>query len=237
MAASLLLLTGSLASHNALAAPPPADWSGFYIGANLALHEVDTSGVFDAVELGVTPDLDKIGSEGANLGIHGGYSMQVQDVLLGIEGDLSFGGFDEKFNTIQDGSATEAGLLSYPIEGDLEYLATIRGRLGLSLEGIFHHPVLVFATGGVAFTEFEMDIANGRSEVGFEETGPVWGGGLEVPVSANVSFRADYLHIDFDKQLNMSDAVTSGIFDANDGNFVKLDDVNLFRVGFNLRLN
>jgi hypothetical protein len=32
----------------------------------------------------------------------------------------------------------------------------------------------------------------------------------------------------------MTDAVTSGIFDANDGNFIKLKDVDVARVGFDV---
>lgn len=212
------------------------DWSGFYLGASVGLHDVETSGVFDAAELGVTPDLEGIGGEGVNLGIQGGYNYQIGQVFAGVEGDLSFGGFDESIVTIQDGSADEAGLLNYPIQGDLTYLATIRGRVGFSMEEMFHHAVLVFVTGGVAFTEFNMDIADGRSDVGFKDTGLTWGGGIEMPVSPRMLLRADYLHVEFDERLNISGVATSGIFDANDGNTVKLKNVDMIRFGLDIMM-
>ena len=212
------------------------DWSGFYLGGNVGLHNVETSGVFDAAEFGVTPDLEGIGSEGVNLGIQGGYNYQIGQVLVGVEGDLSFGGFDESIITVQDGSADEAGLLTYPIQGDLAYLATIRGRVGINLEETFHRAVLLFVTGGVAFTEFNMDIADGRSEVGFSDTGLTWGGGIEMPVSPRMLLRADYLHVEFDERLNISGVATSGIFDANDGNTVKLKNVDMIRFGLDIMM-
>ena len=213
------------------------DWSGFYLGGNFGFHSVKTSGVFDASELGGTPpDLEDIGGEGLNLGIQGGYNLQIDHIVLGVEGDLSFAGFDESIITIQDGSVDEAGLLNYPIEGNLPYLATIRGRVGFDMEEMFHHAVLVFVTGGVAFTDFNMDIADGRSEVGFKDTGLTWGGGIEMPVSPRVLLRADYLHVEFNERLNISDVVTSGIFDANDGNTVKLHNVDIIRFGIDIMM-
>jgi outer membrane immunogenic protein len=212
-------------------------WSGFYAGANLGLHDVITSGIFDASELGnPAPNLKAIGDTGVNLGIHGGYGYQLDRIFLGIEGDVSLGGFNESLNTIQDGSASEAGLLQYPIEGNLRYLATLRGRLGVEVESMFPRPVLVFVTGGLAHTEFQMDIANGRGEVGFSDFGPVWGGGVEIALSPQAMLRTEYLHAEFNKRLSMTDEVTSGIFDANDGNFVQLRDVDIVRVGITFRL-
>jgi outer membrane immunogenic protein len=212
------------------------DWSGFYLGVNVGLHDVETSGVFDAAELGVTPDLDGIGGAGVNLGIQGGYNYQIGQLFVGVEGDVSFGGFDENIVTIQDGSADEAGLLSYPIEGDLAYIATIRGRVGFNMEEMFHRAVFVFATGGVAFTDFNMDIADGRGDVGFKDTGLTWGGGIEMPVSPRMLLRADYLHMEFDERLNISGVATSGVFDANDGNTVKLHDVDMIRFGIDIMI-
>jgi outer membrane immunogenic protein len=213
------------------------DWSGFYLGVNVGLHDVETSGVFDASELGGTPpDLEGIGGEGVNLGIQGGYNYQMGQALVGVEGDLSFGGFDESIITIQDGSPDEAGLLSYPIEGNLAYIATIRGRVGFNMEEMFHRAVFVFVTGGVAFTDFNMDIADGRGDVGFKDTGLTWGGGIEMPVSPRMLLRADYLHIEFDERLNISGVATSGVFDANDGNTVKLGNVDMIRFGLDIRM-
>ena len=220
----------------ASASAQEADWSGFYLGGNFGLHDVETSGIFDAAELGETPDLEGIGGQGIHLGIQGGYNLQIGHLVLGVEADLSFGNFADRIMTVQDGSADEAGLLSYPIEGKLAYIGTIRGRVGFDLNDLFQHSVLVFATGGVAFTDFEMDIADGRSEVGFKDSGLTWGGGIEIPISPRMSIRADYLHVEFNERLNISGVATSGVFDANDGNTVKLHDVDMVRFGIDIKI-
>jgi outer membrane immunogenic protein len=105
------------------------------------------------------PDLAGLGDEGFNLGIQGGYNFQIEKFVLGVEGDLSFGGLSGSIMTVQDGSADEAGLLNYPIDGELSFIGTIRGRVGFDLEEVFGRSVLVFGTAGVAFTDFEMNIA------------------------------------------------------------------------------
>ena len=215
----------------------PFNWSGFYLGASIGLHDITTSGVFDGPELGVTPDLENIGGEGVHFVIQAGYNYQVSRFVMGVESDLSLGGFDNSFDTVQDGSASEAGLLAYPIEGELQYLTTLRGRMGFIMEDVFPRPALLFATGGVAFTDFNMDIADGRSEVGFRDTGLAWGFGIEMPFSDRILLRADYLHVDFNKNRDIADVATSGIFDANDGNFVRLKDVDMIRVGLDFKLS
>ena len=231
------ILTGaSVCRAEAVHGHEPYDWSGFYLGTSLGLHDVTTSGVFDGPELGVTPDLENIGGEGVNFVFQGGYNYQVNRFVLGVESDVSLGGFDKSFVTIQDGSVSEAGLLAYPIEGELKYLATLRGRTGFIMEDIFPHPTLLFATGGLAFTDFNLGIANGRSEFGFSKTGLTWGFGIEMPFSDQILLRADFLHTDFDERRNIAGVATSGIFDANDGNFVKLKDVDIIRVGLDFKL-
>ena len=238
--ASLALFGAVVVAYPAAAAESQRDsvnrWSGSYVGANLGYHGVNTSGIFDGVEPGGTPDLRNIGSTGANLGVQAGYSWQRGRLVLGVEADASWGGFSKSYTTIQDGGPTEAGLLSYPIVGDLAYLATLRARAG------FHgtmvgHDWLLFATGGAAFTRFGMDIAAGRGRVDFDAVGTVVGGGVEVALSERSSLRAEYLHHSFGKQANFSDVNTSGIFDANDGNYVRLNTVDVVRIGWNFKLN
>lgn len=181
------------------------------------------------------PDLRNIGGNGPNLGGQVGYGWQWQRIVFGLEADASWGGFSKSYTTIQDGGPTEAGLLSYPIVGDLAYLATARARAGF--HGTFRgRDLLVFVTGGAAFAQFNMDIASGRGSVSFDAAGTVLGGGVEMALSDQSSLRAEYLHHSFAKQVNFSDVVTSGVFDANDANFVRLNTVEIIRVGWNYKL-
>lgn len=209
--------------------PSQDRWSGLYVGAYLGGHDIDTAGVFDGPELGVTPDLKNLGDEGLHGGIEVGAAYQWRRLVFGVEADMSFGGFEKSYLTIQDGSVSEDGMLSYPIVGDLSHIATVRGRVGFDLGEIFSHDVLIFASGGYAFTRFDMNIA-GRSRVQFDADAAVWGGGFEVALSPRWSVGAAYLHHAFDERLDIAQDTISGVFDANAGNFVELHDVDTVRV-------
>ncbi len=211
-------------------------WTGIYIGGHIGVHDIDTIGIFDAFEPGGgIPDLSNLGDSGAHRGVQAGVNFQWHHIFLGVEADASWGGFNQSYTTIQDGSASEAFLLSYPIVGNLDYLATIRGRMGFDTSGLSGFESLLYLTAGVAFTTFEMDIADGRSMVEFDAMGIVFGGGVEWALSDQWSLRAEYLHYDFDERLDIASVAISGIFDANAGNFVTLDNIDIFRIALNYR--
>jgi outer membrane immunogenic protein len=237
--AAAVLSAGASVTPATAGQPQPLShdrWSGFYVGGSLGYHAVHTAGIFDGVEPAGTPDLANIGGDGLNLGVAAGYDWQWNHLVAGVEADASWGGFSRSYTTIQDGSVTEAGLLSYPIVGDLAYLATLRGRLGFHSTLPGGHDALFYVTGGAAFTQFDMDVADGRSKVAFDAVGTVVGGGVELALNDRSSIRAEYLHHTFGKQLDIADVGTSGVFDANDGNFVRLDSVDIFRVGWDVKL-
>jgi outer membrane immunogenic protein len=97
-------------------------------------------------------------------GLHAGYNWQkANNLLLGIEADVNFA-------------------------DDIDYLATVRGRLGW-VAG----PTLFYGTGGVAFAG--VDTGFGDSE---SETGWVAGLGLEHKLRENVSIGLEGLYYAFD---------------------------------------
>jgi opacity protein-like surface antigen len=214
-------------------APDASDfrWSGFYVGGHIAHHQIKTSGIFDNVEPSGPFLLDRIGGEGVHGGVQAGYNWQWGQVVVGLEADYAKGGFGKSAPTVQDGVG-EAGLLTYPVRGDLDFLATARLRAGIAASP----NVLLYVTGGAGFTRFEMDVANGRSRVTLNATGLAFGTGAEIALSPDVSVRAEWLRVSFNKGLDIADVAISGVFDANDGDHVKLHDVDLIRLALNIKL-
>ena len=127
---SLKSLLAGAACLAALAAAAPVSaqpfmagpWSGFYIGGHLGA-------AFNPNKLDFQD-----GSENQDLlfhanqnndellgGVHAGYDWQAGNLLLGVEGDVSFA-------------------------KDIDYLSTVRGRIGVPMG-----PFLLYGTGGVAF--------------------------------------------------------------------------------------
>ena len=235
--AALSLLAASSASaqnlSNAEKPSPEFRWSGLYVGAHVAHHQIKTSGLFDGTGEPAGPFfLDRIGDEGLHGGVQAGYNWQWGQFVLGVEADVAKGGFARSGQTVQDGTATEAGMLSYPIRGDLDYLATARVRAGLAV----WPQALLYVTAGAAFTQFEMDIAGGRGRIRLDATAPAFGSGAEIALSKAISLRAEWLRADFDKRLSIADVAVSGIFDANDGDYLKLGRVDVARVALNIKI-
>lgn len=109
-------------------------------------------------------------------GVHGGYNWQPGMYVVGIEGDVSFG---DKIN----------------------YLSSIRGRLGVA-----SNKWLVYATGGVAFAEFDTRVIGPGfvAKTNKSKTGYAVGGGLEFKLSSAVSLGAEAIYYGFDKDENQA---------------------------------
>jgi outer membrane immunogenic protein len=98
-------------------------------------------------------------------GLHIGYNWQrTSNLVFGIEGDVNF-------------------------VDDIEYLASIRARIGLAAG-----PTLFYATGGGAILGFEDDLGGDDDEV----TGYVAGLGVEHKLRQNVSVGLEGLYYNFD---------------------------------------
>lgn len=104
-------------------------------------------------------------------GLQAGYNFQFgSPFVLGIETDFAFTGM----------SAGYYGL---------DYLGTVRARLGYSFDRI-----LVYGTGGFAYGQGSADFFGLSSTA--NQTGWTLGAGAEVAVDRNWSMRAEYLYVD-----------------------------------------
>jgi outer membrane immunogenic protein len=188
--ATLLAVTAALtvfatAGHAADAviydpAPPAAapvvaqayDWSGFYLGAHGGY--VSTT----AEALGEDEDFN-----GGLVGAHAGINFQSGNIVYGIEGDVNHT-FNENEYVI-GGVTAEAGT---------EWQASVRARLGFALDR-----TLVYATGGVAFTDAYAQASAGgvTLEVDDNFTGYTVGGGLEHAINDEWNIRGEYRYSDF----------------------------------------
>ncbi len=128
-------------------APPPFTWSGFYIGANggYGWTQGSSGTVF------ITPPGsssipyagNSVNSNGAIAGGQLGYNWQFGSLVLGGEGDFDWTGI--KGSTVPD---PQNGPVASLLTAKQNWLATVRGRVGYAIG-----QVLLYATGGVGFTE------------------------------------------------------------------------------------
>jgi outer membrane immunogenic protein len=184
-------------------APAAFDWNGFYVGVNGGFgggtfeHPLEITDGVDSVigSLDVT-------SGGFLGGAQAGFNWQMDNILIGVEGDIQASGIDGRVTL---GITDATGVLLNPgdtINADagtrLDWLATLRPRIGF-VDDRF----VVYGTGGLAFGHSTSSISadfNGApifdGEVENDRMGWTVGAGLEYALTDNVTFKTEYLYTD-----------------------------------------
>jgi outer membrane immunogenic protein len=226
--ACLLALSGTVIAADlptqkgpAIYVPPPPmfTWTGVYAGGQLG-YQWGTAG-----NNGYSvPALGFLGSRSYSAhgivgGGHGGYNYQIDQFVLGIEGDL-------------EGSSYSG---SQPASGGFASLSTreqiggsIRGRVGYAFDR-----ALFYATGGAAIASLN----NSYSLVGTDNlyttrVGWTAGAGVEYAIDNNWSIRAEYRYTDYGRYNDLLTNATLGTVQTR----VHETD-NAVRVGFSYKFD
>lgn len=230
-------------------------WAGFYAGLHSGYgwgdNDVDTSCKDPAGVLDGTPNcgltlgegiasnysLDQNGFLG---GAQAGYNFQSGSFVFGIETDIAW-------SNIDGSDTTNDPLTNFPplrgrgrVSQDLEWLGTVRGRLGYAISNW-----LLFGTGGLAYGKvdrdfsFSIDIAppiTWNDSDSSTETGWTVGGGAEVAFG-QWSVKGEYLYYDLgDGDTSAQEAQFGLKFD----NFLESDfetKGHIARIGLNYHFN
>jgi len=202
--------------------PPPVEyftWTGGYVGVNLgggwrqpanfvttmpSCTNLATCLIVDpdtglASSLGTGPSTRGKGMTG---GFQGGYNYQIGAAVVGVEFDWEY--FKRTSFLAKTGIMAADGEAGLPITATNDvtstWLATVRGRLGYAWDRL-----LVYATGGVAFTDvrYAQTIATpffGGTAINVvtqTKSGGTVGAGAEYALWNHLTVRAEYLYAQF----------------------------------------
>jgi outer membrane immunogenic protein len=182
------------AASEARGAETTPDWTGFYVGGHAGGAWATAGAVKGSFVSPAPPNSYEVVRgplwRGAELlgGLHGGYNWSYEKVVFGVEADVSF-------------------------SEHIDYLASLRGRLGLAADNW-----LFYGTAGAASS------GGSRKRSGF-----VAGGGVEIKLDSKVSVGVEALRYSLD----------SGVDDgsgAPDPRSESLSDVTVVRGRLTLRL-
>jgi outer membrane immunogenic protein len=248
------LLAASALAACAFAAPAfaaPANtpnWGGFYAGVNAGFggdkFDYPASGSYAYSDTTVTgAGQASQTSSGFLGGGQLGYNYQAPaGWVVGAEADIDGTGI--KGETALSGSlaGAYAGTGSASIKSNLDYLGTVRVRVGYPIaDGRF----MPYATGGVAFGQVKssasVDIKSDSSTLfAFDasrtstRTGWTAGVGADYAITDRVSFRAEYLYVDLG-----TNNLLKGQYDVGDGTLSAAlglkSTANIVRVAVNYR--
>lgn len=163
------------------------DWSGVYVGIAAGVSDHDARWT-DPIDDWFPGSLD-FGSTSAAVGGYVGYNFVAGPVVLGVEGDI-LGAFND-----DDGSGP---IFDDTYQNDLNWLASLRGRIGVPVDQF-----LLYATGGIAFAGVKNEMhSDDFPDEDFEDTdstltGYAVGGGVEYAMTSNLILRLEGLYYDF----------------------------------------
>jgi len=200
----------------AIAGDGRTDWTGFYIGGHGGYGWGNHDGTL-TVE-GVDPDTHFPPSAARSYDLEGGFgggqiglNFQHESIVFGIEADVSYADIDGTVSGTTHTFGTGWGSYTKNITTEIEWLGTLRGRLGIDVG-----PALIYGTGGFAWAKTEGEqvtyFNGGIAPVNQGGGGPAgihaissddkwlsgWtvGGGVEWALSKNWSLKGEYLYVD-----------------------------------------
>jgi outer membrane immunogenic protein len=218
-ALAALIGTPALAADMALKAPPPVtpacEWCGWFIGLNAGWVGSTNNSITNTFNdpgatnfallaaAGMFPSSVRLAESGFLGGAQIGYNWQTGNWLAGLEADFD-GVSAKKSTTVAFPGGGGLVPTSYPFNRQLDWLSTIRARVGVLASPNF----LLFVTGGVAIGEVKTGNAyicltcappttTEPSTVNTNTTtkaGGTIGGGFEWMIAPHWSIKAEYLY-------------------------------------------
>jgi outer membrane immunogenic protein len=249
----VLAAAGSADAADIVVKAPPApvaySWAGPYIGGTLGYGwgtfdprtstTVQPGGEFNPVGIAAFNALgiQSINDTGFNGGFEAGYNWEQGAVVFGVEADIESFQLSGTATTgpvaYTGGGGDTVSLISH---ADTNWLATVRGRLGIAGPSW-----LAYVTGGAAFTDLHgnfsfSDAAFGITEtasVSGVQTGYTVGGGVETKLAQQWSVKVEYLYVKF-PSLSTSGILGAGLLVVPQPFSHSVDlSANIVRVGLN----
>jgi len=170
-------------------APPPYNWTGFYVGGHIGYIWGRTRVEEDGI---VTEPHAK--TNGVIGGVLGGYNWQTNRVVLGIEGDF---GWTNAHGTGVAVTPPTIITTQLPNQYDLNWTSHVRGRVGYAADRW-----LFFVAGGLAIADFNFQEGATITTIippppGGTYVGWSIGGGIEYAIAQNILGRVEFLYDDF----------------------------------------
>jgi outer membrane immunogenic protein len=225
-------------------APPPAfNWTGFYVGGDIAVASTTGNAQSNALPSSVVPSgVQQISGGvggGGNFvgGGFAGYNLQFAPRwVAGIEADWTSMNTDGRLTSNWlDNTGVMVQNATTTLSSELQWAASVRGRIGYVIVPSF----LAYATGDIAWGKWEYGANSAAPTIGYAantafaetDTGWVAGIGFEWAPFSNYGLllRAEYLNYRFGG--TQATAAASGFPGAPSAYLWTSPDVNVGRIG------
>ena len=239
---ALLFCSPVVSGAHALGTKGENIWHGLYLGQHTGYGWTETDLSYSA-PLAVAPALT---AHNASLdynslagGVTTGLNHQIGALVIGAEADLTFMTSKDSVDLVLNPPAPT----TQTWRESVDFVGTIRGRVGLAFTGIANIQSVIYFTGGYAYGQIDHEVdfrglSNAHSQDdGAAESGYALGGGIEghvykllgvIPITAKV----EYMYIDLDDSTISTPA--NAAFAASTTNFD--NEIHQVRMGINVQL-
>jgi len=194
-----------------IAPAPVFSWTGFYVGAEFGGQwGQNSASIVDNTTARTLFATDNYNTSGVIGGGLIGYNYQINQFVLGVEGDLTGSSNQGRFSTTNAFNLTGVNLSQNTQYG---FGAGVRGRLGWAIDH-----TLIYATGGWAYETIDQTYNNNlvnnilQQKISTDRSGYTVGGGVEYAFNYNWSARLEYRWTDYGKYVsNYSNLLSASI--------------------------
>ena len=203
-ALTICLLTGSAAAADLpsrsyapqMPLPVPFSWSGAYVGAQIGYSwDADSTKEFYTSGRSYTGVQFKYHPDTASAGALAGLNYQIDAIVIGVEGDFEGVNARGGFNDPGGRNPFDPGGVGH-VKRDWQ--ASVRGRIGYAMDRM-----MIYATGGAAFTDFNYHFYNPVARFGegtkVSKTGFTVGAGVNYAITDHLILGVEYRFTDYGK--------------------------------------
>jgi outer membrane immunogenic protein len=216
------------------------DWSGMYVGGVVGgawgTNDISDPGLGIVGSLIGVPVIQTVNPSGFIGGVEGGSRYQFSKLVVGWEGDITWGNLNGTSTTSFTGPLIPGVTIGRSITADTNWVAT-----AVSTVGVAHNNWLLYGKAGVAWENVSYTdnwAAGGVALFGGSgsdtRTGWTVGTGIEWAVWNNWSVKAEYDYMDFGtKNISIAGTLVGGVGFApgiQDNNHI-----NQFKAGLNYK--
>jgi hypothetical protein len=209
-----------------------SNWQGGYAGLSADLLNTTVNNGWCAPAPGTicaTPN-NSLGNTGLNFGVFGGYNLQKDSTVYGMEFDLKLGNLNKQTNYTP--SSNESTAVGIPSSSKLSVssISSLRGRLGIVRGNTLFSLNTGIAYVSAKFTSSSINNPSGGSQ-SLSQFGPVIGATLEHKLSNSMSLRLGVSQYFFGRSFNVENLGGGQPNPNTMSNQVKINGITNFTAG------